>query len=301
MLRASTRLWVTLLAIGALADAGAQSFYAIRNERSLILSAGTGTSTYLGELSNPGDYLDARPNLNLGLQLFVTRRIAVRSEITWFQLRGDDAKANSDRVERNLSFSSNNYELTASGLLHLFPLGRRFYQRPLFNVYAFAGVGMVTINPTTMYQGERVALQPLQTEGVAYSRVQPVVPYGLGVMLKQGPYLNIALEGGLRMLFTDYLDDVSVRRYPDPATLGSPLAVALSDRRRERDPDYPVAPNLGVRGNPERNDGYFLLNLKVQYYLPVRLSQNTAQRRLYNKKRNAFYRYNKGGSLKRRR
>lgn len=290
-----------LLALAAIADASAQSFYAIRRERSLIFSGGTGTSTYLGELSNPGDYLDARPNVNLGLQLFVTRRLAVRSEINWFQLRGNDAQANSDRVERNLSFSSNNYEITASGLFHLFPLGRRFYQRPIFNLYAFAGVGMVTINPTTVFQGERVALQPLQTEGVAYSRVQPVVPYGLGVMIKQGPYLNIALEGGLRMLFTDYLDDVSIRRYPDPATLGSPLAVALSDRRRERDPDYPVGPNVGVRGNPERNDSYFLLNVKVQYYLPTQLAGNTAQRRLYNQKRKAFYRYNKRGGLKRRR
>jgi len=301
---AAKRNWaVALLAVVAAGQATSQSFYAIRRERSLILTGGTGTSTYLGELTNPGDYLDAKPNVNLGLQLFVTRRLAVRSELNWFQLSGDDTKANSDRVERNLNFQSNNFELSATGVMHLFPLGRRFYQRPVFNVYAFAGIGVTTINPTTVFQGERIALQPLQTEGIAYSRFQPVIPYGLGIMKKIGPYLNVAIEGGLRKTFTDHLDDVSIRRYPDPATLGSPLAVALSDRRRERDPDYPVAPDLGVRGNPERDDSYFLLNVKVQYYLPVHLAgTNTSQRRLYNQRRKAFYRYNKrGGGLKRRR
>lgn len=297
---------IRFFALAILATAGstlqAQSFYAIRKERSLILNAGTGMATYLGEMQNPGTVFDDRFNVTAGLQLFVTPRIAARADITWFQLFGDDRNANSDRVERNLSFRSGNIELSATGAIYLFNNGKRFYQRPGYNIYAFAGVGMAYINPKALYQGEWVPLQPLQTEGVSYSRFQPVIPYGLGLVLKPHPFYNIVIEGGLRKTFTDYLDDVSIQRYPDPAVLSSPLAVALSDRRRERDPDYPVAPNLGVRGNPENDDSYFLLNVKVQYYLPVYFSNsNAAQRRLYNKKRKAFYRYNKGGGLKRRR
>ncbi|MFM8914312.1 MAG: hypothetical protein ACKOE6_15555, partial [Flammeovirgaceae bacterium] len=48
----------------------AQSFYAARRERSLILTGGTGTSTYYGELANPGNYINANLNLNVGLQYY---------------------------------------------------------------------------------------------------------------------------------------------------------------------------------------------------------------------------------------
>ena len=131
------------------------------------------------------------------------------------------------------------------------------------------------------------ALQPLETEGVKYSRTQPVIPVGLGVRVKLDPFFNILLEGGYRFTFTDYLDDVSIHRYPDPATLKSDLSRALSDRRSEIGYDLPY--NKGVRGNPKENDGYFLLNATLQYYLPKEIFRNS-QRKLYNSKRKAYYR-----------
>jgi len=253
-----------------------QSFYSIRRDRNTILSIGTGTSTYLGELQNPGDYFDAKPNLNVGLQYFLSKRISARAEITWFQLSGTDAKANDDRRERNLSFQSNNYELNFAGLVSLFPNGQRFYQRTFFNVYGFAGVGAMFMNPKAVFNGEKIALQPLQTEGVSYSRFQPVIPLGLGLRIKQGPFFNINIEGGYRMTFTDYLDDISVRRYVDPTTLSSDLARSLADRRVEYftsiGETFTPTPNVGVRGNPEKKDGYFILNVKLEYYLPYDFS-----------------------------
>jgi hypothetical protein len=144
-----------LVAITFLTEA--QSFYAIRRDRSLIVSGGTGTSTYFGELKNPGDYLDAKPNVNVGLQYFVKARIAVRADLTWFQLSGDDAEADDSfngRKGRNLSFLSNNFELAATGAFQLFPMQYRYYQRPVFNVYAFTGIATVFINPTTIMDGK---------------------------------------------------------------------------------------------------------------------------------------------------
>ncbi|MBL7865788.1 MAG: outer membrane beta-barrel protein, partial [Cyclobacteriaceae bacterium] len=276
-----------------------QSFFAMRRQRTIIASFGTGTASYFGELKNDGDYIDARPSLNLGLQVFLSHRISARAEITWFQLAGTDAKANDDRQERNLSFRANNYEMNVAGLINLTPHGRRYYQRPNLNLYAFAGIGLIYSNPKAEYQGEYVALQPLKTEGVSYSTFQPVIPFGLGLRIKSGPYFNVAIEGGYRMTFTDYLDDVSIRRYPDPASLSSDLSRALSDRRRELDPDYPVNPGTGVRGNPTANDGYFLLNVKLEFYLPSEffLGSSGQQKMLRSKKR-AFYRYNKRGGLR---
>lgn len=281
-----------------------QSFFAMRRSRNLIFSFGTGTSTYFGELKNPGLSIDTRLNVNLGLQVFVTHRVSARAEITWFQLEGYDSKADDDRVTRNLSFTSNNYEINVSGLFNLTPNGRRYYQRPNLNTYFFAGIALLYMNPQTEYQGNTVSLQPLQTEGVSYSTFQPVIPFGLGIRMKSGPFFNICIEGGYRLTFTDYMDDVSTTRYPDPTTLSSDLSRALSDRRGEYyagvGESFTPVPNVGRRGNPKANDGYFLLNIKLEYYLPYDfLSGGNHQQKLFKSKRKAFYRYNKRGGLRR--
>ena len=125
-----------------------QSFYSLRRERSLMLVAGTGSSSYFGELKNDGDYLDPKLNVNVGLQYFLTPRISARAEATWFSLKGSDSEADDNsRKERNLSFSSNNLELNLTGAVSFFPQGNRYYRRPGFNVYGFGGLGVIYYNP----------------------------------------------------------------------------------------------------------------------------------------------------------
>lgn len=259
-----------------------QSFYAIRRERSLIATVGAGTSTYFGELANPNDYVDARPTINAGLQYYFTNRISVRAEITWFHLKGSDANADADgRVKRNLSFVSNNFEFNATGQINLLPNALRFYQRPRVNAYAFAGIGVMYFNPKAKFDGKKYALQPLQTEGVDYSRLGLVIPYGLGVRFMVDPFLNICVEIGYRTTFTDYLDDVSTT-YLDNTTLTG-IRQKLADRRPEI--GLPVRPEGSIRGNPKTNDGYALMTVKVEYYLPYNFNIGNSQRKLYNKKR----------------
>jgi len=282
------RLFITIVGLLFVFSAGfSQSFYAVRKDRDLIGSIGLGTSTYFGEFQNPNNYVDAKPSLNIGVQAFPAPyffgdRVAVRAELSWFRLEGNDADANDDRVIRNLSFYSNNIELNAVGMIHAMPQHIKYYRilkRSTLNFYGLIGVGVLFTNPKTEYDGEKVALQPLQTEAVKYSRVQFVVPYGLGIKLKTSSLFNIAIEGAWRKTFTDYLDDASSRRYPDPAILQSDLSRALSDRRRERDPGYPVEPGRGVRGNPDKKDSYMLLNVKVEYYLPIKMTINNRRYR----------------------
>ena len=286
--------WMVLASV-----AEAQSFYSIRRERSLIAVGGIGTSTYFGELANDGTNIDAKPSLSVGLQYFLTRQLSVRSELTYFRLKGADAEADDNsRVNRNLSFTSGNVELNVVGMLNFFPQGRRFYQRPSFNVYGFGGLGFLYFNPKTDFQGSKVALQPLKTELVDYSRLGIVIPFGIGVRLKAGPFYNLTFEGGYRKAFTDYLDDVSTV-HPGAAAFTDPVAAALSDRRPEL--GLAAKPAGTQRGNPDDNDGYFILSAKLEYYLPdgFLFSPNSQQKLLRNK-RKAFYRYNKRGGLKRR-
>lgn len=290
MVRSTTLVFVFLLIVSVYAEA--QSFYAYRRERTIMLVAGTGTSTYFGELSNPKDYIDAKPNINAGLQFFLTNRISARAEVVWFQLSGSDSEADDNsRKKRNLSFTSDNIEASLTGAFSFFPQGRRFYQRPGFNIYGFAGVGLIYFNPKTEYQGQKQALQPLQTELKDYSRFAPVVPFGLGIKLKVNPLFNLSLEGGYRKAFTDYLDDVSTV-HAGPAAFSDPIAAALSDRRPEF--GLAAAPAGTKRGNPESKDGYMLINAKIEYYLPFNFSgPGGGNRKLYNSKRKPSYNFYK--------
>jgi hypothetical protein len=288
------------LLVPSLADA--QSFYAVRRDRNLMANIGTGASYYQGDLVDPREFGAIKPNVAAGLEYFILPRISARVGLTWFQLSGSDAHANDDRAERNLSFRSNNLELAATGAVNLIPTGTRFYQRAKINLHAFAGIALLHINPKAYYKGEWVALAPLETEGKRYSRFQPVIPFGLGARIKINPFFNILIEGGYRKTFTDHLDDVSRRRYGDPALLKNDLSRALSDRIIEgytnRGVKIPDAYKNGGwnngthpwrRGNPDNKDGYFIGNVTLQYFLPKTVFKDS-QRKLYNSKRRSIYR-----------
>jgi hypothetical protein len=280
----------------------AQSFFAVRHQRSLILTAGTGSSTYYGELSNPGTMLKFQPNFNIGLQKYFTSRINVRVELNWFQLKGTDLEANDEgRKVRGLSFHSSNWELSTIGAINLFENGNRYYRRSSLNIYGFGGIGLLYFNPKADYQGKSYSLEPLRTEGVSYSRFVPVIPIGLGVRLKTGPNTNLVLEGGYRKTFTDYLDDVS-NKYTAPSS--DPITAYFQN---PNNPAYNPAATGNInnfndgskRGNPSATDSYFLLNVKVEYYLPMSGVGRRGNGLIATKKRKANYRYNKRGGIKR--
>lgn len=265
-----------------------QSFYSIRRDRSIIAEVGSGTANYFGEMVNPGQLGRLRPNVVLGGEYFFLPRVSGRVELAYFQTAGNDKYANDDRWVRNLNFTSSNEELSFVGTINALPMPKHYYQRPIFNVYAFAGVGLLHFNPTTEYMGKKYALAPLETEGVKYSRFQPVIPFGGGIKFKPHPFFNVVIEAGYRLTFTDYLDDASSTRYPDPASLKSDLSRALSDRRPEigtEPPNYLI----GKRGNPANNDGYMLINVKLQYYLPYNLFTNGVKQTYRLKSRKPAY------------
>lgn len=275
-------------------EINAQSFYSFRRDRDFLVSFGTGTTNYFGEMVNPGEFGELKANIEIGAEYYLTNRISTRADLTWFQVSGSDADANDDRRERNLSFRSSCIELAVSGNIYLIPNGVRFYQRPKFNPYAFLGIGLLYMNPTAVdSMGVKQALQPLMTENIKYSKFQPVIPFGLGVKIKLDPFFNLVLEGGYRKTFTDHLDDVSATRYVklDDLINQSATARELSDRRIGR--NAPVnddqRPIKGKRGNPGKDDSYFMVNVKVQYYLPYQVFKGNTQRKLYRSKRKFYY------------
>ena len=273
---------VLLLILGLLAGVvDAQSFYTRRQNRSLVGSAGTGFASYFGELNNPKDRFDTKLNMDFGLEYKIDGRFSARANVLWFRLEGSDQESGYASIApRNLSFRSDNVELSASGVVQWLKDGQRFYQRNQLNLYLFAGFGLAWYHPTAVAPesyngilledgGKRVGLRALATEGTKYTPITAIFPFGLGARAMLTPTINIAVEGGYRYTSTDYLDDVSTV-HVDPSSFGDNfLAAAMSDRAQEIGLEPREAGK--IRGNPDKNDGYFILNVKVEYYLPSNL------------------------------
>jgi len=256
-----------------------QSFYNLQRTRNATYYGGTGISTYFGDLKDNSPLQPARYNFNFGGEYFFAKHFSIRGEFNWFRLKGSDEFNTDELNDRGLSFFSNNKELSLAGTLNLLPLPARFDRRAAINVYGFAGIGLLIMNPKTKLDGKTYVLWRQQTEGKknSYTPFQVAFPAGFGVRVKFMQVFSIIGEGGYRFLLTDHLDDVSgvadpggnlkKGRYPDPTTLKGGvdgIAAKLSDRRTT---EYP--PGFGVRGNPSNKDGYFLFNIKLEYYLPT--------------------------------
>lgn len=259
-----------------------QGFYSKNRNRNLVLSVGTGTTHYYGDLAKPGDNSNIKPNLAIGARYNFYRWFSAGLDATWFMLGGND---NTDPVKeiRNLSFQSNNLEI--SGVIHvsLFEEDRRFYMRPFANPYVYGGIGFVSYNPTAELNGERYNLKKLNTSGESYSGFTASIPIGLGVKFRVNPFINIALDGGYRFSLSDNLDDVSSGIYPDPASFTDETARLLSDRTWETLPaGTPTWAEQGkeLRGNPGDKDGYFIFNVKFEYYFTEIGKSSTYRRKI---------------------
>lgn len=253
----------------------------------MMFSFGLGASTYHGDLHDVlYDGFTARPNLGIGLRKKFGSQLSLRVDLNWYQIAGADSLnqkikerenrfgGNDTRRPRNLSFRSNNIELSALLVFNLIPVNNSYTRRPLINPYIYAGIGLSSNNPKGLYEGNWVPLRPLQTELTPYSGRIMVIPVGIGIRLKANDAIDILLEAGYRHTFTDYLDDIS-KEHVDPAafdalfgenTETAILAKALSDRAGEG--GFPSRPAGWDRGNPLKNDAYYIFQIRLEMYLP---------------------------------
>lgn len=177
---------------------------------------------------------------------------------------------------RNLSFESKINELALTCEFNFFDYqtGSRKHR---VTPYIFGGIGVFFMNPKAQiinpltYEREWVELQPLSTEGQGmdgydnpYSLTQVSVPFGLGLKISLSSIVCVGLEWGLRMTFTDYIDDVS-KDYVDRTALlgwGGEIAATAADRTNEI---LPLTYNEGgtMRGNPQKNDWYQFFGVTI--------------------------------------
>lgn len=232
-----------------------KGFNRVEHYELLTVYAGLGFSTYYGDLCEGFECMKPRLNIGIGALYrlpYFYERINIKTELNWFRLYAKDFYE-----VRNLTFRSNNVELYTSAMISLFPYEKHFRRRTLFDPYVFIGVGLVYYAPQAYLDGKWVNLRPLQTEGKSYSAISPMIPYGIGTRINLGVNWNLLAEAGYRWTFTDYMDDVSGPNYIDPSKLSSQQSAEASYRS--------TTPGLKTRGNPNKNDGYFMFNARLTY------------------------------------
>lgn len=226
--------------------------------------------------------------------------MSLRLDLNYYQISGDDAASgvfsgrdpsqrngpreglNDTRYFRNLSFKASNLEASLLFTFNLIPVNGSYSRRPVINPYIMFGLGITSNNPKGDHPDEGVVnLRHLNTEalpGQGYSGTLIVVPVGIGIRLKATQYVDILFEAGRRFLFSDYLDDVSTV-YPTADELAAAdrigtieQAIVFVDRAPEGiDLDgnpLPAREPGQVRGNPERNDAYYIFQVRLELYLP---------------------------------
>ena len=179
---------------------------------------------------------------------------------------------------RNLSFNTNIWELAVQGDFNFFKYipGSEYHR---FTPYITFGVGVFNYDPYTYYQGQKVYLRPLGTEGqgsAAYPDRKPYgsmavcFPFGVGVKYSLNTKINIGLEVLYRFTTTDYIDDVSKTYAPNaqPQFLpnGQPtLWYALQDRSYET--GEPIGEQGRQRGYSNQKDSYLTAQFTVSFNL----------------------------------
>jgi hypothetical protein len=239
-----------------------------------------GAAQYFGDL-NPNPRFNTP---NLAASAFFRKQfgnyVAARIQGSYAFLAYSDKynKSNEFMYRRNLSFNTNIWELAILGDFNFFKFvpGSENYR---FTPYITLGLGVFNYNPYTYYQGQKVYLRPLGTEGqgsAAYPDRKPygsmavAFPLGVGVKYSLNRTMSIGFELLYRFTTTDYIDDVSKTYAPDAQTQflpnGQPtLWYALQDRSYET--GEPIGIKDRQRGYSNQKDSYLTGQVMLTFNL----------------------------------
>ncbi len=187
-----------------------------------------------------------------------------------------DRSEGRNRYLRNLHFKSRISEFSLILQFHPF-FFRQIRNVPPLSPYLLAGAGIFKFNPRALLNDRWMDLQPLHTEGQGfreygerkeYKLEQPCLVTGTGIKIEISARLMARFEFIYRILFTDYLDDISTQ-YIDPSVFSryysqfnALQAERLADRQGELILFHHTQPGA-IRGNPANKDAYFSFNLKL--------------------------------------
>ncbi len=259
-----------------------------------------GSSYYIGDL-NDQHFRLAQPASSIQYKTNLNRRFALRGSLSLGEIRGSDKLNDIDtaKFNRNLHFKSSIYELSGVVEFNFFPYETGNKRYP-FTPYIFSGFSLFNFNPQARQTDTQnpfdrdgddsnnpwLDLQPLGTEGQystrypekdPYQLIQVAIPIGVGLKASLGDNLSIALEYGIRKVFTDYLDDVGgIYASPQYLAMENVDAATLSDRSNALQEFLAANPGADITtwtGNTNRQranendwtDWYYFTGLTISY------------------------------------
>jgi len=235
-----------------------------------------GPAHYIGDLSPNPTFRFLRPSLQLyGKKTFFPYDFSFKLNYNYSFLTGAD-KFSRDSIQkiRNLDFSSSVHEFSLSMQVGLVKFNRN---NKLYSLYFSLGIGYFFFNPYTTFEGSKVYLRDLGTEGQfsylptkldPYSRIGNSYPFGIGIQSNKKSLKSWHLEFVYRFTNTGYLDDVFSKYagfesfQPNGTLYDSKLASEVQNKSENID--------FGSRGASRGNgkpDHYFTINFGMDIQL----------------------------------
>lgn len=233
-----------ILGISGIAQTRKRNFH--QREIGLLV----GGSYYIGDINTTGHFQDSHPALGIFFRYTPNYRYAFRFGFNYGKISGSDAKStNASQIERDLSFTSNLYEVNALAEFN-FVEYRISNDRYRFTMFIYAGLAGFYFNPMSD-DGVVLRDQHSESQAKAYPKFQVSIPFGIGLKWNVGEKWGLGIEWGPRRTFTDYLDDIKGSYPAGGADSGNPATAPGS-----------------MRGNPSTRDWYFYygatLNIKLR-------------------------------------
>lgn len=235
-----------------------------------------GVMYYVGDLNPYHHFRDFEAGLGIIYKYNLTSHFVFRATALYGKVTGNDSKSSGSeyRLNRNLHFSSDIFEIAAGFELNFFKYRTQDFKHPITPYFIFQ-VAYFHMNPKASKDGTYRELQPLGTEGQgssqggkAYSLHQIAFPIGLGLKFNLARGVSLGIEYSFRFTFTDYLDDVS-KNYVDPDILSAengPDAGYFSDRSLQKYGSNGTNTNY-QRGDTSTKDWFGFLGATLTFRL----------------------------------
>jgi len=172
--------------------------------KSYELGIFAGTSYYIGELNSGGHFNFIHPAGGLAFRYNINNRYSYKISAIYGRISGDNPSISESLNGESPNFISPVIEGALQIEFNFFSYNAAD-DNPYFTPYVFTGLAAFYFNPSS----DGVKLQPLSTEGIKYSRIQPAIPFGAGLKFKFSHRFLLSTEWGLRKTTTDYIDDIS--------------------------------------------------------------------------------------------
>lgn len=262
---------LTFLLGGVSVSLQAQYYYLDR----VSYTIGINTIKYNGDISQ--SISNFRPGATVAITFPLAEKVHLRFHGAYGSYQAADSLSSKNKI-RNLSFKSPLAEIGGTVIYEPLKNSRsEFFRKAHISPYLLYGLNFFYISPSAKYQGTWYDLQELGTEGQnlpsnlansypkPYKKYQFGVPIGGGISYYVNSGFSFNVECMYHFTFTDYMDDVGAKYYPNLDILKAynPIAAALSNRSTQISVNEQLA-----RGNPNKKDGYLLTTVSITYHIP---------------------------------